>query len=273
MHRTHRLLQQLKWRNLHLLYMLSSYIFALTWASAVHRIRTCKPFTANGFQDRSLTTRTHGIYGSFQLLRVPRLPTQFSPTSNADGCRYVRYHRQILPPTCQWDAQRGFYNFSLLKRRGEDSNLRSFWGLNRLAICRIKPALPPRQSKNQRKKNKIEREVNKMFDPEVKEPLIKILLFLYKLRVYRKRMVSASHKYHLKKIVLSYLWISCWRSWVPRDGIEPSFSDFQSDTLTTYVIWAYLDTVFKQMLYSNSFLCRKYVNNILVQNGCMCLIV
>ena len=38
-----------------------------------------------------------------------------------------------------------------------------------------------------------------MFDPEVKEPLIKILLFLYKLRVYRKRMVSASHKYHLKK--------------------------------------------------------------------------
>ena len=70
--------------------------------------------TANGFQDRSLTTRTHGIYGSFQLLRVPRLPTQFSPTSNADGCRYVRYHRQILPPTCQWDAQRGFYNFSLL---------------------------------------------------------------------------------------------------------------------------------------------------------------
>ena len=26
----------------------------------------------------------------------------------------VRYHKQVLPPTCQWDAQRGFYNFSLL---------------------------------------------------------------------------------------------------------------------------------------------------------------
>ena len=27
----------------------------------MHRIRTCKPFTANDFQDRSLTARTHSI--------------------------------------------------------------------------------------------------------------------------------------------------------------------------------------------------------------------
>ena len=44
-----------------------------------------------------------------------------------------------------------------------------------------------------------------MFDPEVKEPLIKILLFLYKLRVYRKRMVSASHKYHLKNYTFIFV--------------------------------------------------------------------
>ena len=38
---------------------------------AVHRIRTCKPFTVNRFQVGSLTTRTHGILmaeeGRFEL--------------------------------------------------------------------------------------------------------------------------------------------------------------------------------------------------------------
>ena len=36
-----------------------------TWLTlqygAAHRIRTCKPFQTNGFQDRLLTTRTYGI--------------------------------------------------------------------------------------------------------------------------------------------------------------------------------------------------------------------
>ena len=39
--------------------------------SAVHRIRTCKPFTANDFQDRSLTTRTYGKYDS--VVELPYL--------------------------------------------------------------------------------------------------------------------------------------------------------------------------------------------------------
>ena len=37
---------------------------------AVHRIRTCKPFQANGFQDRFLTTRTHGIISSATFFYV-----------------------------------------------------------------------------------------------------------------------------------------------------------------------------------------------------------
>ena len=40
---------------------------------AVHKIRTCKPFTANGFQDRSLTTRTYGKYSSVVELLYPKL--------------------------------------------------------------------------------------------------------------------------------------------------------------------------------------------------------
>lgn len=49
-----------------ILYDNSVYLFRHTStpnsarANAVHRIRTCKPFTANDFQDRSLTTRTYG---------------------------------------------------------------------------------------------------------------------------------------------------------------------------------------------------------------------
>ena len=47
-------------RNLQLRRLLLSSI-ELREYSAAHRIRTCKSFQTNGFQDRSLTTRTYGI--------------------------------------------------------------------------------------------------------------------------------------------------------------------------------------------------------------------
>ena len=43
---------------------------ALYVYGAVHRIRTCKPFTANDFQDRFLTARTHGIISSATFFYV-----------------------------------------------------------------------------------------------------------------------------------------------------------------------------------------------------------
>lgn len=46
---------------------------AIVIANAAHRIRTCKPFTANGFQDRSLTTRTYGKYSSVVELLYPEI--------------------------------------------------------------------------------------------------------------------------------------------------------------------------------------------------------
>ena len=60
-----------------ILYDNSVYLFRHTStpdfvrANAVHRIRTCKPFTANDFQDRSLTTRTYGRYDS--VVELPYL--------------------------------------------------------------------------------------------------------------------------------------------------------------------------------------------------------
>lgn len=42
-------------------------------ANAAHMIWTCKPFTANGFQDRPLTTRTYGKYSSVVELLYSKL--------------------------------------------------------------------------------------------------------------------------------------------------------------------------------------------------------
>ena len=57
---------------------------------AVHRIRTCKPFTANDFQDRSLATRTYGKYDSvvelpYLKLLLPLLCTISCGLSTAYG--------------------------------------------------------------------------------------------------------------------------------------------------------------------------------------------
>ena len=52
---------------------------------AVHRIRTCKPFTANDFQDRSLTTRTYGF-----STRSHKPPTIYSESFGTSQ-RFVPY--------------------------------------------------------------------------------------------------------------------------------------------------------------------------------------
>ena len=74
------------------------------------------------------------------------------------------------------------YIYSYLSKRwGEDSNLRAgSRPTNRLAICRIKPALPPHQIKNQYKKNKL-------IEPRCKRTTGKtFLLFLHICEIYRK---------------------------------------------------------------------------------------
>ena len=77
--------------------------------NAVHTIRTCKSFQTNDFQDRSLTTRTHGrtkVISIFLKLGTVRLFHCFSNQEELKGClrlltrvlrRFVRFFlRHIL---------------------------------------------------------------------------------------------------------------------------------------------------------------------------------
>lgn len=60
--------------------------------SAVHRIRTCKPFTANDFQDRSLTTRTYGKYSGRSETATLKLFLHY----------IVQFHADFLPLTARF---------------------------------------------------------------------------------------------------------------------------------------------------------------------------
>lgn len=100
-----------------ILYDNSVYLFRHTstpdffLANAVHRIWTCKPFTANGFQDRSLTTRTYGIAQCAGFEPTKRINAR--PASNRlqfqlwEHCilmvQFLKQpiHYNCLPRTCQ----------------------------------------------------------------------------------------------------------------------------------------------------------------------------
>ena len=58
--------------------------------NAVHTIRTCKSFQTNDFQDRFLTTRTHGrLCGLVLFLRKTRSTTRNLNLRNFSACYYT----------------------------------------------------------------------------------------------------------------------------------------------------------------------------------------
>ena len=64
-------------------------------ANAVHRIRTCRSFTANDFQDRSLTTRTYGKYSS--VMELPYSEIAFATTLYNFMRTFYRLRQWFVP--------------------------------------------------------------------------------------------------------------------------------------------------------------------------------